>query len=129
MKLTNKGLYHINFKGNIGTEINDIHLGIIYKLPVIKNMVFCIPLTSPKPKHFKTLNDYKTRNYLNVVHFNWQYIKQTDSIALLDQIRMVSVSRIISPYKNQDFKEVVLTDETNSLVLMKLKQYINKFLK
>ena len=51
----NKGkIYHINFDGYKGSEINNIHLGIVFNIPKINNMVFCIPLTSPKLKHFKT---------------------------------------------------------------------------
>ena len=51
--MKNGQFYSINFTGNIWSEINKIHLGIIYTIPGIKNMVFCIPLTSPKLKHFK----------------------------------------------------------------------------
>ena len=41
-------IYHINFSGYKGSEINNIHLGIIFTMPKVNNMVFCIPLTSPK---------------------------------------------------------------------------------
>lgn len=85
MKIEDGQIYYINFKGNHGREINNIHLGVIYKLPSIKDVVLCIPLTSPKIKHFKTEEDFNNRNYKNVKHFSWQYLKQTDSIALLDQ--------------------------------------------
>ena len=54
MKLEDGEIYYIDFKGNVGHEINKIHLGVIYKLPSIKDIVLCIPLTSPKIKHFKT---------------------------------------------------------------------------
>lgn len=45
-------IYYINFQGNKGSEINKIHLGIIYCIPKVSNLVFCIPLTSPKEKTF-----------------------------------------------------------------------------
>ena len=39
--MTNGGVYHIDFSGYMGSEINSIHLDIIFKLPNVKNMVFC----------------------------------------------------------------------------------------
>ena len=52
--MLNGQIYNIDFSGNKGSEINSIHLGIIFTIPKVNNMVFCIPLTSPKEKHFKT---------------------------------------------------------------------------
>ena len=46
--MINGQLFHVNFGDTEGSEINNIHLGIIFKLPKISNMVLCIPLTSPK---------------------------------------------------------------------------------
>ena len=80
-------LCHIDFSGNVGSEINKVHLGVLYNLPGVNNLAMCIPLTSPKIKHFKTEKDYNERNYLETKHFSWQYLKQTDSIALLEQIK------------------------------------------
>ena len=92
--MKNGQFYSINFTGNIWSEINKIHLGIIYTIPGIKNMVFCIPLTSPKLKHFKTKIDFNNRNHLELKHQNLIYIKETDSIALLDQMRSISIYRL-----------------------------------
>lgn len=49
---------HINF-GDIALngEIYNYHLGIIFNIKGISNTVFCIPLTSPKPKHFESIKD------------------------------------------------------------------------
>ena len=47
-------IYNIDFSGNKGSEINNKHYGIIYELPNVSNMVFCIPLTSPKKSILKT---------------------------------------------------------------------------
>ena len=98
-------LCHINFKGN---EINSIHLGVLFNYPGIDGLVLCIPLTSPKEKHFKTKEDYEKRNYLNTKHYSWQYLKQTDSIALLEQAKSISKLWIKNYYENQDGKIIVL---------------------
>lgn len=128
MQYKNGQVYYINFKGNVGREINKIHLGIIYTLPSIKDVVFCIPLTSPKEKHFKTKKDYIERNYTRVKHFSWQYLKQTDSIALLDQMKTISINRLLSPFEDQDKKPVILNNETQSLLKEKTIKYINYIL-
>lgn len=83
-------LCHINFKGNVGSEINSVHLGVLYNIPGVDNLAFCIPLTSPKMKHFKSEKAFNERNYRDTKHFSWQYLKQTDSIALLEQIKTIS---------------------------------------
>ena len=62
----NGRIYYINFSGNKGSEINKTHLGIIFSIPKVKNMVFCIPLTSPKIKHFKTQNGFINRKHLDL---------------------------------------------------------------
>lgn len=121
-------LCHINFAGNVGSEINSIHLGVLYNLPGIDNLALCIPLTSPKPKHFKTEKDYNERNYLQTVHFSWQYLKQTDSIALLEQTKSISKNRIKNYYENQDGKIIVLDNYTQNLLKEKLISYFNKVL-
>ena len=40
MNLEDGVIYYIDFKGNMGREINNIHLGIIFKLPVMNDMFF-----------------------------------------------------------------------------------------
>ncbi len=121
-------LCHINFNGNVGSEINSIYLGVLYNLPSIDNLALCIPLTSSKLKYFKSEIDYDERNYLQTKHFSWQYLKQTDSIALLEQTKTISKSRIINYYENQDRKIVVLDDYTQDLLKGKLISYFKKVL-
>ena len=128
MKIEDGQIYYINFKGNRGREINNIHLGVIYKLPSIKDVLLCIPLTSPKIKHFKTEEDFNNRNYKNVKHFSWQYLKQTDSIALLDQLKTISIERLLNPFEDQDKKAIKLNENTQQILKEKIKQYINLIL-
>lgn len=122
--MINGQIYNINFNGNKGSEINSIHLGIIFTMPKVKNIVFCIPLTSPKIKHFKSLKDFNNRNYLELRYQNLVYINQTDSIALLDQMRSVSTQRLLSPYK-----EIILDDNNIQLLIIKVKKYLEHILK
>lgn len=87
-------------------------------------MVFCIPLTSPKEKHFKTVNDFNSRNYLELRYQNLVYINQTDSIALLDQMRSISTKRLLSTYH-----DIVLNDENIQLLTLKATKYLRNVLK
>ena len=121
-------LCHVNFKGNVGSEINSVHLGVLYNIPKINNLALCIPLTSPKEKHFKNKQAYNDRNYKETKHFSWQYIKQTDSIALLEQVKIISSLRIKDFYENQDRKIVVLDEYTQELLKEKLLSYFDKIL-
>lgn len=121
-------LCHIDFSGNVGSEINKVHLGVLYNLPGVNNLALCIPLTSPKLKHFKTEKDYNERNYLETKHFSWQYLKQTDSIALLEQIKSISKNRIKNYYEDQDGKIVILDDYTQQLLKDKVISYFNKIM-
>ncbi len=93
-------------------------------MPGVKNMIFCIPLTSPKEKHFKTLNDFNSRNYLELRYQNLVYIDQTDSIALLDQMRSISVKRLLNKYHN-----TVLNDKNIQLLTIKATRYLKNILK
>ena len=89
-------LCNINFNGNIGSEINNIHLGLLYNIPTSNNLTLCVPLTSPKLKHFKTKEDFIKRNYLNTKHY----------------------------YKNEDGKIIVLEDKEQSLIKSKITKYL-----
>ena len=109
--MLDKRIYYINFSGNIGSEINSIHLGIVFSLPNVKNMLFCIPLTSPKLKHFKNKESFEKRNHLFLKYQNLVYIPKTDSIALLDQIRTISIKRVIKPFN-------ILLDENEINILI-----------
>lgn len=119
-------LCHIDFNGNVGSEINSVHLGVLYNIPGVDNLAFCIPLTSPKPKHFKTPDDFASRNYMETKHFSWQYLKQTDSIALLEQVKTISKDRIKHYYENQDGKIIVLNSDTQLLLKEKLITYLKR---
>ena len=68
--MKNGQIYHISFSGYKGSEINNIHLGIIFLIPNVKNMLFCIPLTSPKEKHFKSREAFKDRNHNELKYQN-----------------------------------------------------------
>lgn len=122
--MINGQIYNIDFSGNIGSEINSIHLGIIFTIPKISNMVFCIPLTSPKEKHFKSLEDFNNRNHLKLRCQNFVYINQTDSIALLDQMRSISTNRLLKPYKN-----IILNEKNIQLLITKATKYIKNILR
>ena len=121
-------IYHINFSGYKGSEINNIHLGIIFTMPKVNNMVFCIPLTSPKEKHFKSTQAFKNRNHRELKHQTLVYINQTDSIALLDQIRTISVKRLLNTYKGLKDEDVILNTINLNLIRIKVSKYINHIL-
>ena len=122
-------IYHINFNGNKGSEIKKIHLGIVFNLPNVKNMVFRIPLTSPKEKHFKTLDAFSNRNHNELKYQNLIYIDQTDSIALLDQIRTISIERLLNEYKDVDNKSIILNSKNLKLINIKISKYLKNILK
>ncbi len=117
--MKNGKIYYIDFKGNKGSEINSIHLGIIFTIPKVKNMLFCIPLTSPKEKHFKSEEAFKERNHNELKYQNLVYIDLSDSIALLDQMRTISVQRILKPY------DIALDNKNIRLLITR----VNKFIK
>ena len=126
--MKNGQIYHINFKGNKGTEINNIHLGIIFTIPHVSNMFFCIPLTSPKEKHFKTKEAFDKRDHLKLKHQTLIYIDQTDSIALLDQIRTISEKRLLNAYKDINNDGIVLTTKNLKLIETKTPKYLKHIL-
>lgn len=121
--MKNGDIYYINFKGNIGFEINSKHLGIIFKIPNVENLYYCIPLTSPKEKHFKTKDDFENRNYLNMSFQNYEYIKDTDSVALLDQMKSISKYRLINKYNKK------LSEKTIKVIIIKAQKYLKNILK
>ena len=122
-------IYHIDFSGNKGSEINSIHLGIIFTMPNVKNMIFCLPLTSPKEKHFKDKESFKNRNHNELRYQNLIYIDQTDSIALLDQIRSISINRLLSAYKDNNDNIVILNEYNIKIINVKLIKYLKHILK
>ena len=77
--------------------------------------MFCIPLTSPKPKYFESIKDYNNRNYRNMKYFRYHYIKQTDSIALLEQIKTISIDRMNDYYRDVNNKIIILNEKEKQL--------------
>lgn len=128
MKFENGSIGYINFKYAVGGEINKIHLAVLYNIPRINNVIFAIPLTSPKEKHFKTIEDFKNRNFLEIKYFRLHYIKQTDSIALLEQIKSISRERIIKICNDLDQEHIVLSKEEQSFLNAHAKKYISLIL-
>ena len=123
LKIINGGIYHINFDGSIGAEINKIHLAILYKIKGYSNMYFAISLTSPKEKHFKNKESFNTRNYLKMSNKSFEYIKQTDSIVTLDQIRMISFFRIAGEFKRENV-HVIIEEDIRKTIEAKLLTYL-----
>ncbi len=121
--MKNGEIFYIDFKGNRGSEINNIHLGIIFTIPKINNMVFCIPLTSPKQKHFKNISSFNKRNYKELKYQNLVYIDISDSVALLDQMRTISTQRLLSSYN------IILDNKNINLIKTKVNKYITNIMK
>ena len=122
--MKNDQIFHIDFSGCKGSEINNVHLGIIFNLHNVKNMLFRIPLTSPKEKHFKSLEAFNVRNHNELKYQNLIYINQTDSIALLDQMRTISIKRLLNEYKNADNQNIVLNKENLLLINIRTLKYL-----
>ena len=119
-------LCHVNFGIKpLNGEIYNYHLAILFNISGLSNTIFCVPLTSPKLKHFETPDDYNNRNYVNMKYFRYHYIKQTDSVALLDQIRVISIERLVNFYKDADNKVIILNDSEMKLIKNKVIKYIN----
>lgn len=125
-KYKNGSIYHINYSKTVHPELKEKHLGIIFNINSCENMVFCLPLTSPKEKHFYSKEDFKNRNYNKLKYSHLYYIKETDSIILMEQFRTISKNRIESPYKNIDTKKPIILCkiELSKIIIM-----FNKFLK
>ena len=64
--MKNGEIFYINFNGNKGSEIDSTHLGIVFNIPKVRNMLFCIPLTSPKlKKSYNVVLSPKTIDLIN----------------------------------------------------------------
>lgn len=121
-------LCYIHFGNTVSGEINNEHLAVLYNIKGVDNVIFAVPLTSPKLKHFKTEKDFETRNYLETKFIRLHYIRQTDSIALFDQVKTIGISRIRDYYKDADGKIVVLNQIEQSILKSKLIKYIKYIL-
>ena len=119
-------IYHINYGRTFHPELNNKHLGVLFNIKSSQNMIFCLPLTSPKEKHFNTVDGFNNRDYFDLKYPHLYYIKETDSIVLMEQFRTISKRRIESPYKDpKTNQKIVLSD----VELQKLKTAFNKFYK
>lgn len=122
-------MYCTFFGKTIGSEINEEHFSIVFNIKNNANMVFCIPLTSPKEKHFKTIEDFNSRNYLELKYPHTYYISQTDSIALIDQMRVISVKRLRQIYKDPiTNKMIYLRPEELDIIKIKIEKFIKSVL-
>ena len=129
MEFEDGTLCHVNFGDKpLNGEIYNYHLAVLFNIKGLDNTIFCVPLTSPKPKHFQTYNDYVKRDYRNMKFFRCHYIKQTDSVALLEQIRAISVDRLTHFYKDADNKVIVLNEKEMELLKKNVTKYINLIL-
>ena len=124
--IVNGCVYHINFGRTFHPELKSKHLGIIFEIPSTNNMLFCLPLTSPKEKHFKTLDDFNNRNIDALKYPHLYYIKETDSMILMEQFRTISINRLESQYKNPVSKQKVILSDTERAKILKA---FNKVLK
>lgn len=128
-KFVDGTLCHIKFgKVSYNGEIYNYHLAVLFNIPGINNTIFCIPLTSPKEKHFKNTIDFNNRNYRNMKYFRYHYIKQTDSIALLEQVKTISIDRMNDFYRDEDNKVIVLNEKELNLIIKKVEKYVRMIL-
>lgn len=118
-KIDNGSVYHINFGRTFHPELKSKHLGILYNIDTTNNMMLCLPMTSPKEKHFKTAEAFNNRDYLNLKYPHLYYIKETDSIVLLEQFRTISKGRIESQYKDPQTNQKVTLSITEQEKLKK----------
>lgn len=128
-RFVNGTVCHVKFgRIPLDGEIYNYHLAVLFNIQGLKNTVFCVPLTSPKLKHFKSLTDYNSRNYAMVKYFRYHYIKQTDSVALLEQIKTISIQRLNNFYKNKNNDVVVLNNKELLLLIRKIEKYVKMIL-
>lgn len=128
MKIENGVLHYVNFGNVLDGEINDIHLAVLFKIKGLNNVVFAVPLTSPKLKHFKNEVAFNTRNYLETKYMRLHYIRQTDSIALFDQLKTISKRRVCKAYKNSVGDNIKLNYHEISVLKTKIIKYLKYIL-
>lgn len=117
-------LCYINFGNTLPGEINKIHLAVLFNINGVDNVVLAVPLTSPKLKHFRTEKAFNDRNYLETKFLRLHYIKQTDSIALFEQLKSISKNRIKDTYKNADHQPIILNEKELNILKIKLIKYL-----
>lgn len=62
-------------------------------------------------------------------YFRYHYIKQTDSIALLEQIKTISIDRMNDYYRDVNNKIIILNEKEKQLIINKTTKYISLILK
>lgn len=62
-------------------------------------------------------------------YFRYHYIKQTDYIALLEQIKIISIDRINDYYREVNNKIIILKEKEKQLIINKTIKYISLILK
>lgn len=62
-------------------------------------------------------------------YFRYHYIKQTDSIALLEQIKTISIDRMNDYYRDVNNKIIILSEKEKQLIINKTIKYISLILK
>lgn len=124
-RFQNGSVYHINFGRTFHPELKSKHLGVLFNIKSSNNMVLCLPLTSPKEKHFNTSEGFINRDIHDLKYSHLYYIKETDSMILLEQFRTISKARIESQYKDPISKQKVIL---SNLEQSKLKQAFKKFI-
>lgn len=62
-------------------------------------------------------------------YFRYHYIKQTDSIALLEQIKTISIDRMNEYYRDVNNKIIILNEKEKQLIINKTIKYISLILK
>lgn len=117
--IDNGSVYHINYGRTFHPELKSKHLGVLYNIDTVNNMMLCLPMTSPKEKHFKTIEAFNNRDYRNLKYPHLYYVQETDSIVLLEQFRTISKNRIESQYKNPQTNERVILSQTEQEKLKK----------
>ena len=122
-------MYNTHFGDTVGVEINNEHYSIVFNIKNNEELVFCIPLTSPKPKHFKSKEAYEKKDYLQLKYPHTYYIAQTNSIALIDQLKVISKNRLGKIYVDeQTGRRVYLKPEELDLIKIKIEKFIKSVL-
>lgn len=62
-------------------------------------------------------------------YFRYHYIKQTDSITLLEQIKTISIDRMNDYYRDINNKIIILNEKEKQLIINKTIKYISLILK
>lgn len=62
-------------------------------------------------------------------YFRYHYIKQTDSIALLEQIKTISIDRMNDYYRDANNKIIILNEKEKQLIINKTTKNISLILK